>query len=131
MGLAPAIRSYVEGFTRRSGIRVALDFPPGLGRLEADVELALFRIVQECLTTIHRHSGSLSAKINLSASPGRIILEVSDQGRGVTPEVWNFAGRGVGIVGMQERTKELGGSLEVKSCDSGTKVTAVIPLAPG
>jgi len=129
MGLAAAVRSYVDGFTKRSGIQVALNFPAGLGRLEADVELALFRVIQECLTNIHRHSQSPRAGIALCSRPGEILLEVSDEGKGVPSDLSDSGRQGVGIVGMRERMKEFGGSLEVKSCANGTRVLATMPLA--
>lgn len=129
MGLAPAIRSYAEGFSHRSGIRVTLDFPPALGRLGDDVELTLFRIIQESLTNIHRHSMSLSAKIRLFASQEEMILEVSDQGKGFSSDLAYSSQFGVGIAGMRERIKQLGGKFEIKSGSSGTTVLVAIPLA--
>ena len=129
IGLAPAVRSYIEGFSVRSGIRVAFDFPPGLGRLEGKVELTLFRIIQESLTNIHRHSGSANARISLFASQEDMILEVSDEGKGISSDLLNSMQLGVGIAGMRQRTRELGGKFEIRSGSRGTTVFAAIPLA--
>jgi len=131
-GLGDAIRGYVKGFTQRSGIHVELELSPCVGRMPQDVELALFRIVQEALTNIHRHSGSQQAKIRIHRN-SNLTLEISDLGRGPSPSVPRGKGDtrfefGVGIRSMQERMKLIGGRLEVVSSTHGTTVRAAISL---
>jgi PAS domain S-box-containing protein len=133
LGLASAIKEYAEGFSQRSEIHVQLNLPAGFGRLSQDTETALFRIVQESLANVQRHSGSLAATITLGADAGRLTLEVSDQGRGIGQGSINAAGGsrarlGVGILGMRERMTQLGGKLEIESSPSGTTVRATIPV---
>ena len=134
LGLGSALRWYVDGFGKRSGIAVHLDLR-GEGRLAAELETALFRIVQECLINIHRHSGSAKASIRLSQETGRIVLEVEDEGRGMTAEkladVSSGAAVGVGVPGMRERIKDFGGEMEILSSGRGTMVKAVIPIEAG
>jgi two-component system, NarL family, sensor kinase len=131
MGLASALKEYVNGFAERSCVSVTLDLPEKLERLPQACELSLFRIVQECLTNVHRHSGSKTALVRLSRTEEQIELEVADQGRGMDPETQqNFiAGKstGVGLRGMRERVRQLGGFLEIES-DAGTTVRAVLPV---
>jgi PAS domain S-box-containing protein len=132
LGLSLALSEYVGGFGERSNIRVTLDVPGNLERMPRDVELSLFRIVQECLTNIYRHSGSATASVHLSHSPGEIQLEVSDQGRGMSREIQeNFStgrGSGVGLRGMRERIRQLGGSLQIYSNGDGTSVHVRLPV---
>jgi PAS domain S-box-containing protein len=132
VGLVSGIRSYLEGFTERSKIRVDLDLPQDLGRLPQDLETAIFRIVQECLTNIHRHSQSSVARIHISCSDGLISLEVEDRGKGIPRdkrEAMDLGGTpGVGIRGMRERLRQLGGTLEIRSNESGTVVRARLPV---
>ena len=129
-GLASALRWYVEGFSERSKINVQLDLAPELGRLPADVEVTLFRVVQECLTNIHRHSGSKQATIRVFGSPQEISLEVRDYGKGIgSHDNGSSQPRsGVGIQGMRERVRQLNGHFEVQSLSDGTQVTARLPL---
>jgi len=122
-GLAPALDLYVTGFSERSSIPVKLDLPEDLPRLSQDLEISLFRLVQECLTNIHKHSGAKSAAVRLAFSNGNVILTVSDDGRGIAPG----KAHGVGLTGMQERVRQLDGSLKVSSSSHGTVVTAVLP----
>jgi PAS domain S-box-containing protein len=133
-GLAYALRGYVEGFTRRSGIGVELDLPGAIGRLPDAMETTLFRIVQESLTNVHLHSGSPTARIALSQREDELVLEISDQGRGFSTASGNgalvAAGLGVGIRSMQERARQAGGRLEIQSVGSGATVRAVLPM-PG
>jgi PAS domain S-box-containing protein len=133
VGLASGLRSYLDGFTERSKIRVDLELPEDLGRLPQDLETAIFRIVQECLTNIHRHSESPVASIRISRSDRQISLEVEDRGKGVPPEkreaMDSGSMPGVGIRGMRERLRQLGGSLEINSDDRGTIVVARLPVA--
>jgi signal transduction histidine kinase len=133
VGLPAALRWLVEGFSRRSGISVALDVPGEFGRLPMEVENALFRIVQECLTNVQRHSEGGSAWINLARDQGGIRLEVRDDGKGLPPEVLSRRGGvellGVGILGMRERVRQLGGHLGIDSRGKGTTVRVEIPIA--
>ncbi len=132
-GLRDAIRDYVKGFTKRSGVQVELELAPRLGRMEQDIELALFRVVQESLANIQRHSGSPRAKIRIHRN-SELTLEISDIGRGVSA---NNAQRGkeapgfevgVGIPSMRERVKLIGGQLDIDSTSHGTTVRVTIPL---
>jgi signal transduction histidine kinase len=130
VGLAPALRWYVDGFIKRSGIAVQLQVSPDLGRLERDAELALFRVVQESLSNVYRHSGSKTASIDLTRSPEGLVLTISDAGRGMAGDA--IAGRrdqplGVGVAGMKARLKQLGGRLEIHSSAGGTTVRAILP----
>src|SRR6202521_4464617 len=131
-GLGDAIRDYVGGFTKRSGIQVELKLSPRLGRMERDVELALFRVVQESLTNIQRHSGSQQAKIRIHRN-SNLTLEISDRGHGTSvgrqreEEQPRFV-LGVGIPSMQERVKLIGGRLHIDSSSRGTPVRVTIPL---
>jgi PAS domain S-box-containing protein len=131
-GLCAALRWYVHGFSQRSGIDVDVDAPQDLPRLPRHVETALFRVVQECLTNVHRHSGSKWAAISLHRKSGGLLLEISDEGHGITVGTGDFAGSderiGVGIAGIKERMRELGGRLEIKSDSRGTTVRVNLPL---
>ncbi|MBI5385188.1 MAG: PAS domain S-box protein [Verrucomicrobia bacterium] len=133
LGLPGALRECADGFAARSGIRVELDLPPDLGRLPQEKELTLFRVLQESLANIHRHSGSTTAAIRLARDEGGIRLEVKDTGRGMFvsghPASTGLApGRlGVGIAGMRERLRQLGGRLEIESNSGGTTVKAILP----
>ncbi len=132
LGLAAALKSYVEGFSQRSGIRVTLEIPPDLKRLSPEVETALFRITQEGLANVHRHSGSPRARIRITLAPTEVRLEVEDEGKGQVPLGNNGNGNGarfgVGIPGMRERAQQLGGRMEIKSDSRGTVVTVTLPL---
>jgi signal transduction histidine kinase len=131
-GLSSALRWYVDGFCERSKMQVELDIPENFGRLPQETETAVFRTVQECLTNIHRHSGSPVAQIVLSRSEDEVQLKVHDSGRGIPTEKLNeiaSAGTpGVGIRGMRERMRQLGGSLEIQSDEKGTTVEARLPV---
>jgi signal transduction histidine kinase len=129
LGLASALGWYVEGFTQRSSIKVELQVSPDFDRLPEDLELAVFRVVQECLTNIHRHSGSSSARISLARSPECVRVEIVDAGHGIPPHRMREGKiiQGIGIMGIQERMRQLGGSLEVNSSDKGTTVIATLP----
>ncbi|HKV04626.1 MAG TPA: PAS domain S-box protein [Candidatus Acidoferrales bacterium] len=133
LGLTSAIEEYASGFSRRSGIQANVEISPGIGRLPQETEIALFRIIQESLGNIQRHSGSASAKIQLNADRSSLRLEVSDRGRGFSSEHLKDQPAvpgtlGVGVFGMRERMRQLGGRLEISSGSSGTTVTAVLPL---
>jgi PAS domain S-box-containing protein len=135
MGLQSAIRWYLEGFTARSGISTTFEVDSDFDRLERDVELALFRVLQESLTNVHRHSGSQTAHIRLSAKNGAVTLEVTDTGKGLPSELLEQSGQdwmgalGVGLRGMNERMRQLGGWLEVVSTETGATVSAMVPVA--
>ena len=131
-GLASAVSWYADGFALRSGIQVDVIVAPNLGRLPGDIELALFRIVQESLTNVHRHSGSSTVRIAITQESTAVMLEVDDDGRGMVAQTLGQQGDsgrlGVGIMGMRERMRQLGGQLEIESGNRGTTVKATIPL---
>jgi len=132
MGLSSALRAYVEGFAHRSGIELSCELPDDTDRLPPEVETTLFRVAQESLTNILRHSGSRTAKIRLRRSATHATLEVRDHGRGIPAEVLERAavkGFGVGIPGMRARVRQLGGSLDVTSGTRGATIRVSLPLA--
>jgi len=132
-----AVRWYTEGFSNRSGIRVDLTIPKAsqAGRLPEHIETTLFRIVQESLANIHRHSGSPRARIRFARGRSGVTMVVRDQGRGLRPRngrpAMSPALMGVGIAGMRERVQQLGGSLEIDSSARGTAVKVTLPLPRG
>ena len=131
-GFASAARWYVEGFAKRSGIQTGLDMPEDLGRLPSSLELALFRVLQESLTNVHRHSRSRKADVSVRLSDDKVVLRVRDYGKGIPADVLgrfrrNGAHGGVGLAGMRERIHELGGQLEMDSDSHGTQVVATLP----
>jgi PAS domain S-box-containing protein len=130
IGLESALKDYVDGFATRSRIAVRLDVSADFGRLSREAEIALFRVVQECLTNIHRHSGSATAAIRIRRENGVVSLEVKDDGKGIPADKLtqvNASGTvGVGFRGMRERLRQLGGSLEVRSDEQGTIVAATL-----
>jgi PAS domain S-box-containing protein len=129
-GLAAAVRWFVDGFTQRSGVQVTLEVPPDLQRLPEEIELALFRIVQEGLTNIHHHSGSSTATIRLMVDQNDVQLEMRDAGKGLPkPRSDGYmASLGVGITGMRERVNQLGGQMKMESGSHGTTVSVTVPL---
>ena len=131
-GLASALHWYVEGFAQRSKIQVDLNLPEDFDRLSQEAETAIFRVIQESLTNVHRHSGSKLAKVRISRSEGDVRVEVEDRGKGMTQEkqveLTSIGLPGVGIRGMRERLRQLGGNLEVKSDGEGTIVVAHLPV---
>jgi PAS domain S-box-containing protein len=130
-GLTSAISWYVDGFAKRSKIAVDLELPEDLGRLPRELEIVIFRIIQESLTNIHRHSGSPSAKICLRRSESSVDFEISDRGVGIPEEILQrkkTARTGVGVRGMEERVRQFGGTLQVVSSPEGTTVIARMPL---
>ncbi len=133
IGLESALKWYVEGFGRRSKITIGLRLDGDMARLPRDAELCFFRIVQEALTNIHRHSGSSTAAIQLYTSGKEAVLEIQDSGRGIAgltqAELLEGSNSGVGLRGMLARMRQLGGNLQIKSDASGTLVSARIPLA--
>jgi signal transduction histidine kinase len=133
VGLASAARWYVEGFAKRSGIELTTDIPDEAGRLPRPAELVLFRVLQESLTNIHRHSKSLRAEISLHSSPPTVILQVRDYGKGMSREMLtNFLSTGtnvgVGLAGMRERVREQGGRFDIQSDKTGTTITVTMPI---
>jgi signal transduction histidine kinase len=132
IGLASGLRLFLEGFEERSKIKVALEIPNSFERLPQELETAIFRVVQECLTNIHRHSGSRVAAIRVARDRNEVKLEVRDQGKGMPtgPEDASPAHRkmGVGIQGMRERISQLGGRFEIRSGRKGTTVVASVPV---
>jgi PAS domain S-box-containing protein len=126
-GLHSAVRWYVEGFAERSKIEVNLQLDPNVGRLQGELETAIFRIVQECLTNIHRHSGSTSASITITRDSDNVIIDVRDQGKGIPMPTR----AGVGLQGMGERVRQLGGQLKIESGNPGARITAIFPTNHG
>jgi signal transduction histidine kinase len=134
VGFESAARWYTDEFAKRSGIKVELDLPEGADRLPELVRIALFRILQESLTNVHRHSGSPAVEVQLKTNDHQAVLRVRDFGRGIPAELLqgsqlNGERLGVGLSGMRERINDLGGSFEIQSSGSGTVITVSIPLA--
>ncbi len=130
-GLPVALHWYAEGLAERSGLKISVNVPEDLGRFGRDMELTIFRLVQECLTNIHRHSGSKTADISVWADDRELGLEIRDQGRGIPPERLasiQAQGGGVGIRGMRERIHPFQGTMEIESNDSGTRISFRIPV---
>jgi signal transduction histidine kinase len=129
-GLGSAIAEYTAGFEGRSGLKIAVEVSSDVGRLPDNCEIALFRIMQEALGNIHRHSGSATASIRIVLEGQSVVLEVADQGRGLKRREDGGLIYGVGLRSMQERLRSFSGSLSIDSSDAGTKVTVVLPHAP-
>ena len=127
IGLGAAIREFVSEFGKRAGTHITVDVAKDLGRLEGNREIVIFRIIQEGLANVHRHSGSATANIKLRYSGQNVILEITDQGRGLQLDSEGKTKYGVGIKSMQERLRPFRGTLEVTSSASGTKLTAILP----
>jgi signal transduction histidine kinase len=127
VGLRSALKDFIDGFSERSKLAVELKISEDLPRLQRDVETALFRIVQECLTNIYRHSGSRSASVEVAYDALQIRLEVRDFGTGTAPEAMHHIKSGVGLRGMRERVRELGGTIDVTSAEPGIRVIALFP----
>jgi signal transduction histidine kinase len=133
-GLSSALRWFIQGFVERSGIEVDLDLADDFGRLPREMETTIFRIVQECLTNIHRHSGSPIAKIRLVRAEKSVRVQIEDHGKGIPQdkraEMISSGTVGVGIRGMRERIRQLGGSLEIESVDHdrGTMIVVRLPI---
>jgi len=132
-GLTAAIPWFLDGFSSRSGIKTTFEVDPEFGRLPREVELALFRVLQESLTNVHRHSGSQTAHVRLLSKGKMATLEVADEGKGVPLGILNDTGQdwtralGVGLRGMNERMRQLGGTLQLSSSEKGTTVSATVP----
>jgi len=132
VGLAGALRAYAQGFNQRTGLEVEIKIPPDFGRLSGELEATLFRIAQEGLANIHKHSGSPLAAIRLERDPCEVRLVLRDWGHGLPEAIrrqsTGFVRFGVGIMGMRERAEQLGGRLELNSNDGGTRLTVTLPL---
>ncbi len=133
VGFSSAAKWYVQGFSERSGVDVRVDMPDGLGRLPRPLELGLFRVLQESLTNIHRHSKSSKAEVTLKTFPHHLVLQVKDYGKGIPVELLKAfqtkgTSFGVGLSGMRERVRELNGKLDVQSSSSGTLLSVMLPL---
>ena len=130
VGLVSALRWYLEGLSDRSGIEILLEIdPPDLSRLKPDIETAIFRIIQEALTNMFRHSGARNGSVSLTETDGRVVVTVRDDGKGIEEQVIQLRpdSVGVGIGGMRQRVNELGGSLRLANAHPGTIVEVVIP----
>ncbi len=133
VGLKSAIPWYLEGFSKRSGVKTTFNIPSDFGRLSRDSELVLFRVLQESLTNVQRHSGSKTAEISIFPSQELVTLVVRDQGKGMPAEVLEQGNQdwlgslGVGVRGMSERVRQLGGKLDIISGENGTEVRASVP----
>jgi signal transduction histidine kinase len=129
-GLAAAVKWYVQGLAERSGIEITFEIAEGFERCDPEVELIVFRLVQESLTNVHRHSGSKSAQVRIARQSGNIVVEVQDRGKGMSAarlaEVQS-RGFGVGVRGMRERVRQFHGELQVESNSSGTRISVTIP----
>jgi signal transduction histidine kinase len=131
-GLRPALGWLAEGFERRSGIKVRVDVSPALDRLSEDFETALFRVAQEGLSNALRHSGTAEVELQLHREMTRVVLRISDKGKGIAPQqAVRTEHLGVGIQGMRERLAQLGGTLAIASSKNGTVVTAILPVEAG
>lgn len=135
VGLMSALRWYLEGFAQRSGIQVSTDIAEDLGRLPRPVELALFRVLQESLTNIHRHSKSAKAEVSLHHDASGTVLRIRDFGKGMAKEMLRTflqtgSRVGVGLAGMRERIREQGGKLDIQSDKTGTTITVTMPTVP-
>ena len=133
IGFACAAEWFIEGFAKRSGIDVSADLASDDKRLPMNIEIALFRVLQESLTNVHRHSGASEASVSFRRQPNAAILEVRDFGSGIPAERLvrlreTSAETGVGLAGMRERLNELNGHLEIDSDDQGTVLRAIVPL---
>ncbi len=131
-GLPSAVQCFVDGFAERSKVRVDLDIPAEFRRFPDDVELTIFRVVQECLTNIHRHSGSDTATIAIREDQETLIVQIKDTGKGIPPSKLselNSGRTGVGFRGMRERLRQFNGNLNIHSDVGGTLITAQIPLS--
>jgi two-component system sensor histidine kinase UhpB len=132
VGLATALQSYAQGFNQRTGIQIEMKIPPDFGRLNSELEVTLFRIVQEGLANVHKHSGSQLAVVRLERDPREVRLVLQDWGHGLPKALCNqaegFVRFGIGIAGMRERAEQFGGRLELTSNDIGARLTVTLPL---
>jgi len=132
-GLGGALRWYVAGLAKRSGIAITLELDEALGRLPRELEAAVFHIVQESLTNIHRHSGSKTALLRIARSDSRLSLEIEDEGSGIPADKLReiqTQGSGVGIAGMRERVLHFNGDMRITSLSTGTRIAVTFPTIP-
>jgi signal transduction histidine kinase len=133
VGLSSALAWYVDGFAKRSGILTTLELAADVGRMTPELEIVIFRLVQEGLTNVHRHSGSLKATVRLKRSEDAVLLEIEDEGHGIAPEkqsaLLGSGPVGVGLRGMRERVLQLGGTLHIDSHEGGTTILAMFSIA--
>jgi signal transduction histidine kinase len=132
IGLLPAIKMFADGFAERSNVKVSVELAPDIGRLAPHMEISIFRVVQECLTNVYRHSESKTAFIKMwPDSDNHLMVQVRDEGKGISQQIrpsnHNGDTHGLGLSGMRERVRELGGTLEILSSEKGTSVTAQFP----
>jgi signal transduction histidine kinase len=127
VGLVAALRAYVSGLEERGGLKVDLEIAEDLGRLPEHLELVVFRLVQECLTNVHRHSGSKTARLHLTSGEDGVRLRVEDDGKGFAAEEMLGGASGVGLAGMRERVRLVGGKMDVRSGVRGTRVEFDLP----
>ena len=133
-GFTPAARWFIEGFAKRSGVKVKLDMDTRSDRLPIEVETALFRVLQEGLTNVHRHSGASDICIRFQRQANTATLEIQDCGRGIPTDLLKrirqaSSDTGVGLAGMRERLNKLNGRLEIEADEHGTRLRAIVPLA--
>jgi signal transduction histidine kinase len=134
VGFTSAARCYVEGLAQRCGLKMWMELAPEIERLPRTIEIALFRVLQEGLTNVHRHSGASQVDIRFFREASSVVLEVRDYGRGMPPELVGQVGNsnrrpGIGLAGMRERLSELRGRLEFQPADPGTRLLAIVPLS--
>jgi signal transduction histidine kinase len=132
-GLTAAVSWYIDGLRERSGLDIQFSTPDSFPRLPQELELVIFRVLQECLTNIHRHSGSKTAAIRIVRDSDLVKIEVQDQGKGMSPERLaqiQSQGSGVGIRGMRERVRQFEGTVNIESGSTGTRITVTIPVPP-
>jgi signal transduction histidine kinase len=131
VGLHSALQWYLEGFSKRSGIETSMSLQPAeFPRLAAEVETAVFRIVQEALTNVFRHSGAAKASLNIEKNESEIVVLVRDNGKGISDDIAEFrpGSIGIGMAGMRQRVKEFGGDLKIRNIRPGTALDVVIPI---
>jgi signal transduction histidine kinase len=130
IGLISALKWYVDGFEQRSGITVSLQVPAEFDRLPGEMEITIFRIIQECLTNIHRHSQSSTAEIVISKTRDSVKVKIADAGTGIPSDRYRKGDvmKGVGMMGIQERLRQFSGSFDITSSDKGTVVAVGFPL---
>ena len=132
VGLSSALEQYLDGFTKRSGIETSIEVPSQhFPRFKPELETAIFRIVQEALTNVFRHSGARKARVGLLKSENQIVVTVQDDGKGVAEHIIEFrpGSIGIGIGGMRQRVKEFGGEVRLRNSNPGTLVEVMIPIS--
>jgi signal transduction histidine kinase len=129
MGLLSAVHWFIEGIVKRTGLQIKTELPAKLPRLPTEMETTIFRILQESLTNVYRHSGSAVAEVEIASKPTKICVKIRDRGKGATAEVLSkFDTIGVGISGMRERARQFGGELKIYSADPGMVVELELPM---